>query len=319
MTAYTFHENNYSRILGNFAMQTGVPEKGQVIEMPASIATGYTKVVELPGNISALVSECTYTSDFIFQRQKDERDFYVLQFDELVFPRYEKPPGAAIQYSEQKQAELFFFTPGMDRQLIRRKGMIIKSVKVILTPEWLQKYMGPDADERIKEAFLNRLPGRVFSMPMPKEMQVTLKNVLAGDSKSGTDCFYLQNRILLLIEQFLYQISQSLNNNTVQVSDYTMRIIKAEQELTKRVGGPAPTVAELAREAAMSITSFKKYFKKVYGIPVYRYYIKLRLLYARSLLQKKMSPAETAQQAGYANTYHFVLAYKKEFGEIPVA
>jgi AraC-like DNA-binding protein len=319
MNAYKFQDNHYKPMLGRFADQTGAQVKNQLIEMPLSIANGYTRFIELPGDISALLSVCTYNNDFLFHRENGGQGFYVLQFDDVSWQEYVKKPGTDMHFEVRRKADICFFSPGMDRKIIREKGMTVRSVKVILSATWLEKYMGDSIEEQVHARFFQQFPDRVMNMPMNKEMQLTMADILTGKTFSDPNEFYLQNRILLLIEKFLYQLNHLLNNrHGLQQSEYTLRIVKAEQELTRRICGAPPTVAELARISAMSTTSFKKYFKEVYGMPVYRYYIKLRLLHARNLMEKKgYRAADAGREVGYQNMHHFSQAYSKEFGVYP--
>jgi AraC-like DNA-binding protein len=80
----------------------------------------------------------------------------------------------------------------------------------------------------------------------------------------------------------------------------------------------APTINQLAREAAMSPSKLKKQFKDVFGQPIYEYYQKKRMQKARELLQEgNRSVKSVGIEMGFANLSNFSLAFRKEFGELP--
>ena len=68
----------------------------------------------------------------------------------------------------------------------------------------------------------------------------------------------------------------------------------------------------------MSPTKFKNDFKMLYGLPVYEYYQKNRMAYARSLIQDcEHAIKEVGMMVGYSNLGHFAAAFKKEHGMLP--
>lgn len=96
------------------------------------------------------------------------------------------------------------------------------------------------------------------------------------------------------------------------------RLRKAEQHLLRDFTEPAPTINELAREAGMSPSKFKTDFRQMFGLPVYQYYQRNRMLQARRLLEtNQMTIKEAGMQVGYTNLSHFSVAFRKEFGLLP--
>ena len=68
----------------------------------------------------------------------------------------------------------------------------------------------------------------------------------------------------------------------------------------------------------MSPTKLKNDFKRMYGLPIYEYRQKNRMLKAKSmLLMGKFSIKEVGSMVGYKNLSHFAQAFKKEFNILP--
>ncbi len=101
-------------------------------------------------------------------------------------------------------------------------------------------------------------------------------------------------------------------------SDETLRLMKVEALLVKNFAAAPPTIEELARISAMSPTKLKTDFKAQYGLPIYEYYQKNRMIKAKSLLVLgKHTIREVGIMVGYSNLSHFANTFKKEFGYLP--
>ena len=78
------------------------------------------------------------------------------------------------------------------------------------------------------------------------------------------------------------------------------------------------TVAELAREAALSRAALARRFTAEVGSPPLTYLTGWRMRLAReALLEHGGTLASVAQQIGYANEYAFAAAFKREVGQAP--
>jgi AraC-like DNA-binding protein len=131
----------------------------------------------------------------------------------------------------------------------------------------------------------------------------------------------IQNRVMLLIEKFFRSILSKMGDKykAVNINDTSIkRVMLIESILVSNLSAPPPTIPLLARKAMMSETKLKNLFKQVYGLSLYEYYQKNRMLRARQLLRtKKFSVKETGTALGFKNLSNFTIAYKKEFNVLP--
>lgn len=98
---------------------------------------------------------------------------------------------------------------------------------------------------------------------------------------------------------------------------HASRIAKAIHTLRTRFRSPL-SVAELARTAGMSASSFHEHFKSVTGTTPLRYQKDLRMIEARALLvERQHSVSETAFTVGYESPTQFSRDYSKKFGVPP--
>ena len=102
-----------------------------------------------------------------------------------------------------------------------------------------------------------------------------------------------------------------LNKKQVALAEAAYKFLAAD--LSRRV-----TIEQLADKLGAGVTTLKKSFKGVYGIPIYQYQKDLRLQKAQQLLlDTTLSISAIAAEVGYANTTKFSVAFKKRFGVAP--
>jgi AraC family transcriptional regulator, transcriptional activator of the genes for pyochelin and ferripyochelin receptors len=78
------------------------------------------------------------------------------------------------------------------------------------------------------------------------------------------------------------------------------------------------TLKELAHKAGMNEFKLKKGFKKLFGSPVYTFFVEARMKKAKALLaEKNLSVGEVALMVGYKSLSSFSAAFKKWFGHPP--
>ncbi len=77
-------------------------------------------------------------------------------------------------------------------------------------------------------------------------------------------------------------------------------------------------ISELASLAGRSVTSFKQFFKTLFGMPPHRWYLQRRLEHAQLLLSTTKEPiAQIGALAAFPNTSHFIKLFKRQYGMTP--
>lgn len=92
---------------------------------------------------------------------------------------------------------------------------------------------------------------------------------------------------------------------------------RAREAMERHVLAPL-TIAQLALECATSPTVLKESFRDEFGVPVYEWYRRLRMLRAADLLgEGTRSVGEVAREVGYANASKFARAFTDCMGVSP--
>jgi AraC-like DNA-binding protein len=74
------------------------------------------------------------------------------------------------------------------------------------------------------------------------------------------------------------------------------------------------SVADLARDAGMSVPSYHVHFKEMTGSSPMQYVKAMRLHEARLMIARKTTIAEVAASVGYASPAQFSRDFKRHFG-----
>jgi len=98
---------------------------------------------------------------------------------------------------------------------------------------------------------------------------------------------------------------------------YQNRVRKAIAWAEKRNEGPA-TLEQLASVAGLSVSSFKRIFKEIAGIPPHAFILRKRIDRAQSLLRKGTGTVtEIAFECGFPSSQYFATAFKRITGMTP--
>lgn len=80
----------------------------------------------------------------------------------------------------------------------------------------------------------------------------------------------------------------------------------------------SPAIEDLARRAGMSVNTFLRGFRALYGTSPAAYAARLRLAHARKLLRETdWSVTRVAMESGFADGNYLTRRYREEFGEPP--
>lgn len=129
----------------------------------------------------------------------------------------------------------------------------------------------------------------------------------------------------LYIAGDIFRVTGLILNATAEDEKRKMAFESYEELMLRNIpermmldAGDPPTIEELAREIGISATKLKTGFNRMYGMPPYAYFKKLKLQKAYELvLRKDVSIREIAFRCGYSSQSQFCEAFKKEFGVKP--
>jgi AraC-like DNA-binding protein len=227
-----------------------------------------------------------------------------------------------IREGKQNRASVLLTSSLYDFAYQAAKNTAIRSINVLITRKWLKQYLDIKSMDKVLQKYLQLKTQSYNFAPFDIEYRALFNEVMDGGDAAMKRSI-LENRIMMMVEKFLTHLYQKLNQLTeddkIKISpDEIKRLMEVESYLVKDFSTPPPPISFLSRVAAMSTTTLKNKFKKLYGNNLYEYFQKSRMHRAKILLlSQKYSIKEIGSQLGYSNLSNFATAFKKEFNRLP--
>ncbi len=325
MLQLVYNDKDYLSILHTYAKNIGTAVQGNKFFFPEDYGEGFCEAVILPNGLQVFIMNHTIRQDFYLKREKVKEEFYTLRFDEVTImdDLIVKFDNETIAEHNHVRAAALLTSSRFDFSYFGTKGGSVRGLNILITREWLAKYLGIKSENAVLQQYLS-LKSASFNMePLDAGYRELMNEVLeeSPDIRSPLNLIMVQNRIMMLVERFFTRLYDKMKDLKEMVSidnDEIQRMMDAEAMLVKDFSVPAPTIPELARHTAMSETKFKNQFRKIYQSGPYEYFQKNRMHRAKYLLlTRKYSVKETGQQLGFNNLSNFTIAFKKEFGVLP--
>lgn len=324
MIEVNYNNSDYQSLAQMLVRSFNLQVESNVIRLPKNIGEGFVIPYNLPDGLSVIVSDTILYDNLIFHRQATaSQHYFILQFNES-FTKGDEPnvPEENEQhlYNIRKNAVLLTSSL-MDAKFFVPKGIRIRSVRIILGSDLLNSYIGREmADKFLSNYFAMLLKNRNPEL-IGTDYRVLMDELIKEKIDHPLKMKFIYNRVMLMIEKLVTGFIAKLENNNQFIKlkdDEINRLIKVESLLVKDYSGAPPTIAALSKIAAMSPTKLKRDFKAMYGLPIYEYYQKNRMIRARSLLlEGRYAVKEVGIMVGYSNLGHFAGSFRKEFGLLP--
>lgn len=324
MFTIDYSYSDYSRLLNDIARKMGTKVKDDTLIIPGEIANGYFKFIGLTNGLQCLLSDFTLNQDIYIQRKGSEKEFYILRFDELSIADtlMLKIDNDYIWEGKQNRASAFLTSSLYDFAYQASKSSAIKSINVLITRAWLEQYLDIKSMDKVLGKYLGLKTGSYHFAPFDVEYRALFNEVMENETAVMKNSI-LENRIMMMVERFFSHLYQKLDglseDDKIKISpDEVKRLMEVESYLVKDFSTPPPPISFLSRVAAMSTTTLKNKFKKLYGNNLYEYFQKSRMHKAKVLLlTRKYSIKEIGSKLGYSNLSNFATAFKKEFNSLP--
>ncbi len=319
MIQFDYKLTSYSNFLFKLADALKAKVEGSVLMLPYNIGEGFFISIEFE-DTDALLYNYSLKEELVVKREKDQREFYTLAFEEIKdTEKFALEIGQNVLEDERLRNSAIYLTSFLyDTEYTLLEGLSIKGLRINLSKEWMKKYLQLSEIEDVLEKYISMKTGNLWYKPVDGESRALLQDILK-DPENKNLLFY-QNKILRIVEIFFEWLrSESKNLHSKPISRIDIICAqKIEDILTSENVVLPPTIKELSRVAAMSESKLKKVFKSVFGLPIYEYFQKHRMQKARIMLMSgNYSIKDVGYTLGYSNLSNFTLAFKKEFGNLP--
>lgn len=318
----TIDKPNYVSVLTQIAATLKIKVEQDMVHLPEWYGQGYLKANQFDDALSIMWGEIQTNDPITIQVAATAETWYCLHFQELV-------ETAALEAASRKNLQLKLFTAKntitlqhtlMPLKLAFPPYYKVKFLKFCLHKKHLINFLPNEAVETLLSEIFPSVLLEKKSEPLDTDFRIIIEDIISGYNVVPFKNVFLMNRIRLLLEKYIQKLllskehfaSHNLDDNDVS------RLMKVEALLIKDFSAAPPTIEMLSKISAMSPTKLKADFKKLYGLPIYGYYQKNRMMKAKNLLlQGKLSIKEVGKEVGYSNLSHFANAFRKEFGLLP--
>ncbi len=308
-------------LLNALASELGtIVEDGSLV-FPKEVASGYFKIERLPIGLDIVLVEYTLNKDICLKRKAIHTEHYTLRFEEahLSGEFVVKIDKDYIRQQSPVRSAVILTSSLFEFMYIATKGTRVKSVNVMLSPDWLTRHLPICPGNDCVQKYL-ALKTRSFNLePMDQFYRDGLLEVLNLTADDPLRMMKIERRIMQMMERFFTNLNDKVKGlkEVVLTHDEIYKMMEVELQLINSFEKP-PTIDELATRFSMGTSKLKRHFKLVYGFPLYEYFQKHRMQRAKvMLLSGEFSVKEAGYKLGYQNLSNFAHAFKKEFGVLP--
>ena len=316
---------DFSKFLAGMAESMHTKVIRNTVIIPEAIGNGYFKSFTLSNGLQCLLYDFKLSKELYLQQKKCNKEFYILRFDDVAITEslMLKIDNDYIWESKQERASALLTTSLVDFVTSLSAESSVKGINIVITRNWLSQYLDLTTLDGILLKYFELKTSTYNFAPFDVEYRSLFNEVINSNVDDAMRRSAVENRIMLMLEKFLnylYVKQNELSNiEKVKLSDDEVkRLMEVESQLVKDFSTPPPTISFLCKVAAMSATTLKNKFKKLYGNNLYEYFQKNRMQRAKALLMShKYSIKEIGSQLGYTNLSNFATAFKKEFDSLP--
>lgn len=195
------------------------------------------------------------------------------------------------------------------------KNQQVKLVMIWMTREWLLENAVGTKNRRFRSLFEGDAP-----LYLTESLDYRFKYILEQiDFKNSSKLNLLSSTLQLLNFFFKNLEKQNVNNlATLNIHNSDLKRMLYVKEYVHANPLEDNSLDDMAEIAGMSLSKFKRLFKKVFGTTPYKYCMEHKLNLAMEMLKKEnYSVSQTGFMIGYSNLSQFSKAFKNKFGQLP--
>ncbi|PQA56838.1 helix-turn-helix domain-containing protein [Siphonobacter curvatus] len=149
-------------------------------------------------------------------------------------------------------------------------------------------------------------------------LQTLVDAIVSEPVEETFKLFFLRVKVEELICRLLMVLKKRDQTPLYALNPHDLEIIYTiRDQMLARLETP-PVIEELARQAHMSSSKFKRLFRQIFGDSLFSYYQTFRIKEAARLLkEEKLSVAEVGYRLGFTNLSHFSKVFHEHIGTKP--
>jgi len=304
-----------------FSKVLQVPVVNNELQIPPSLGEGFVRRIDLYDDFRLLIHRYRLNQELILRRIGSKEP---ATFISVIFYNNEEGLNLVTDDHEQHYFSRYndmaiqIASNNLDSEIAFPAGTEIYYMVVGLSAARLKVLLGYDQPDTLIDTIINPKESFLFYESMGTETQMTLKQLVASQTKNVFAGFYYR----LKAESLLYDVFNQLHNR--QVARHSPvnkgdveKLFQIREAILSDLGQP-PSLPALAQLGGLSETKMKELFRQVFGDSIYNYYQTARMEEAAYLLRyKNYSVSEAGYQLGFSNLSHFSRLFDRHHHQKP--
>jgi AraC-like DNA-binding protein len=321
-----YNDIGYNSIMRSIASAMQVKYSDMHLDIPPQLGTGFIKQLVFDDGIALLYSDTCMNEGINVVRDaygdtSNNSSWFTLIINDVADASHAKQNPVDADTYLMNESELIFLNSSMNIKLTSPPKIRVRSLRVLFEKDHLSRILPFEAADKFLSVYFLECFRKIYTDTIDAEYRMFVNAVLDDSISQPLQHIFLRNRMMLLLEKFMTGFiarMQPENKANKLKTDIISKLIKVENMLVRDYASQPPTIAMLSHTAGISATKLKADFKLLYGLPIYEYYQKHRMMHARALLyEDRYSVKEVGMMVGYANLGHFAASFRKEFGVLP--
>ena len=155
MLSFNYKLTSYQTFLQELAGTLGVEMQEDFLYLPESVGEGFLRAIGFK-EADALLYAFKLKDDFIFKRQKDEKEYYTLIYDELLQPEnFSIQIGSDVLMDSSTRTSAIYLTGFLyDIEYTLYKDVFIRGARICLNKDWMRQYLRLPSIEDVLEKYI---------------------------------------------------------------------------------------------------------------------------------------------------------------------
>lgn len=295
--------------------------EGNMFRIPKRVYAGAHYVSKVSADITVMFADIVYHQEVLYQLRNDKRDFVGIYFN------LTEGDSAHIQGDSTHRMGRWYFNLAIVDSLLDidyavKSGTHTFNLCIFVRRSFLKRYLSRyDVFAQLTEPVFDPTKNTIVRYDRMDNRARHILQDLRKRHASGTlfDIFLHASTYLLLgtcIDQILDRkiVIEKVDNVDLKA------IIASQEQLLTLLEEPFPGIPQLADQANMSTTKFKRLYLKITGMSANTFFMDNKLMLARELLDtQNYSISEVADRLQYVNSYYLKKMFETRFGISPKA
>lgn len=273
--------------------------KSQLI-LPEDIAKGCSYFMEVMPGLMALIVDFSLQRSIELTKTVNAEDFYIAYYDLNDDTDYQSKLGMVVVDATLKSS----YTPSLK----------MYSFWLLIAKPLLQKYLFGSIDNTNTQNSTI-----IFSSHIDSRTRLCLLRLKMRNYDDPSFELYVRGTALQVLGYLVERINE-IGPVLGKISELdSTHIIKTQTYMMEQLLDGFPGIDILAAKAGMSVSKYKKLFKRVFKESPNGFFLREKLSLAHVLLKSGNFKTinEVASELGYVKPGYFAALYKKQFGQLP--